>query len=256
MTSRVKALLFSWAVCFAVAFGVGKAATFSTTPIADAYVATGPSGELSANNYGGGGALGLAAPNLPLGEFQTVIKFGLSNVRNAFDAQFGVGLWSVQSVTLQLTASSHGDVIYNEIGPGQFNISLLQNNSWMEGTGRASAPTSDGITFNSLQSAYINNTTDEPLGTFSFGGASSGDDSYDLTLSPTLITHLLAGGDLSLRLYAADDSVSYLFSSRATGTVANRPTLIINAVPEPGGVALTVTGLAALFSVGRRIRQK
>jgi len=256
MNSGVKVSLICCAVLVAVTSGVCKAASFSTTPVADAYVATGPSGELGTNNYGGGGALGLAAPSLPLGEFQTVIKFGLSSVRNAFDAQFGAGQWSVQSVTLQLTASPHGDVIYNEIAAGRFNVSLMQNNSWVEGTGRASTPTSDGITFNSLQSAYINNTTDQPLGTFSFGGGSSGADSYGLTLSSTLIADLLAGSDLSLRLYAADDSVSYLFSSRATGTIASRPTLIINAVPEPGSIALTVTGLAALFLRRQRIRQK
>src|SRR6476660_9839029 len=101
MKSDVKVLLFSCAVLFAVSDAC-KAATFSTTPTADAYVATGAAGELTANNYGGGGALGLAASGLPLGEFQTVIKFGLSGVRSYFDTQFGVGLWTVQSVTLQL----------------------------------------------------------------------------------------------------------------------------------------------------------
>jgi len=199
---------------FVVVCGCG-AASFSTNAFSDAFVATGPSGNLSANNYGGGGALAIAAGSLPLGEFQSVLQFDLAGARNSFDAQFGAGLWTVQSVTLQLTASPHNNAIYNNIAAGQFGVSLMQNNSWVEGTGTAGAPTSDGISFNSLQSTYINNATDQALGTFSFGGGSSGANSYTLGLTSDLIAHLLAGDDLSLRLFAADNVVSYLSSSRA-----------------------------------------
>jgi len=220
------------------------AATVSTDSFSDAFVAAGPGGNLSANNYGGGGALAIAASSLPLGEFQSVLQFHLSGARASFDAQFGSGLWSVQSVTLQLTASPHNNIIYNEIAPGQFHISLMRNNSWVEGTGTAGIPTSDGISFTSLQSTYINNATDQALGTFSFGGGGSGANSYALGLTAGLMADLAAGNDLSLRLYAADNGVSYLFSSRANGTSANRPTLIVNAIPEPGSLALGVMGLA------------
>jgi hypothetical protein len=120
----------------------------------------------------------------------------------------------------------------------------MRNNSWVEGTGTAGIPTSDGISFTSLQSTYINNATDQALGTFSFGGGSSGANSYALGLTAGLMADLAAGNDLSLRLYAADNGVSYLFSSRANGTSANRPTLIVNAIPEPGSLALGVMGLA------------
>lgn len=98
-----------------------------------------------------------------------------------------------------------------------------------------------------MQGVYINNATDQALGTFGFGGASSGADSYSLTLTPSLIADLLTGSDLSLRLFAADDQVSYLFTSRANGTIASRPTLIVSAVPEPGSMTLCGIGLAALW---------
>jgi hypothetical protein len=237
---------------FAATLCVCDADSFETTSFSDAFVATGTSGELSGNNYGGGGALALAASGLPLGEFQSVLQFNLSAARNSFDAQFGAGLWTVQSVTLQLTASPHGNAIYNEIAAGQFSVSLLQNNSWAEGTGNASTPTADGISFNTLQNTYINTTTDQALGTFSFGGTSGGADSYSLNLTSGLLADALAGDNLSLRLFAADDQVSYLFTSRANGTVANRPTLIINAVPEPACATLYVLGLAALWRNARR----
>ena len=243
-------LAITWAVFFSATLCICGAATYSTNSFSDAFVATGPNGNLRTNNYGGGGALALAAGSLPLGEFQSVIKFNLSAARSSFDAQFGAGLWTVQSVTLQLTASPHNNAIYNEIAAGQFNISLMQNNSWVEGTGTAGIPTSDGISFASLQSTYINNATDQALGTFSFGGGSSGANSYSLSLKSGLVTDLLAGNDLSLRLYASDNNVSYLFSSRANGTSANRPTLIVSAVPEPGSFALCVVALATL-ALGR-----
>lgn len=223
------------------------AATFSTTAFSDAFVATGPTGNLSNNNYGGGGALGLAAPNLPLGEFQTVLQFNLTSVRNSLDAQYGAGSWTVQSISLQLTASPHNNAIYNEIAPGQFNASLMQNNSWVEGTGTAGTPAANGITFNTLQGTYINNALDQPLGTFSFGGTTSGANSYSLDLSPGLLFDVLNGSDLTIRLYAADDEVSYLFTSRANGSSAARPTLIVNAIPEPSSLTLYGLGLATLL---------
>ena len=110
------------------------AASSSVNPSADAFVAAGPTGNLSNNNYGGAGALSIAAPNLSQGEFQSLLQFNLSSVKSAFDIQFGVGQWSIQSVVLQLTSSPHNNVIYNNIAAGQFGISLMQNNSWIEGT--------------------------------------------------------------------------------------------------------------------------
>src|SRR5262249_34168987 len=80
-------------------------ATFSTTASADAFVATGQSGNLANNNYGGAGSLSVAAPGLPQGELQSVLQFNLGAAASAFDAEFGAGQWSVESVTLRLTAT-------------------------------------------------------------------------------------------------------------------------------------------------------
>jgi hypothetical protein len=232
------------AIIFCSTLYVCDAATFTTTPISDAFVATGPTGNLSNDNFGGGGALAVAASDLPNGEFQSVIEFDLSGASTAFDSQLGANQWTIQSVTLQLTSSPHNNAIYNNIAAGQFSISLMQNNSWVEGTGTAGSPTTDGISFNSLQTIYMNNASDQMLGTFSFDGGSSGANDYALNLTSGVIADFQSGNDLTLRLYAADNNVSYLFSSRTGNPSSSQPELIINAVPEPGVMALCVTALA------------
>src|SRR5262249_50899311 len=158
-------------------------ASVTSVPIADAFVATGPTNNLSNNNYGGGGALAVAAPGLTNGEFQSVLRFDLSGARNSLDAQYGTGQWSVDGISLQLTSSPHNNAIYNDVAAGRFGVSLMQNNSWVEGTGNASNPANNGITYNTLQSTFINTALDQPLGTFSFNGGTSGSNVYSLTLS-------------------------------------------------------------------------
>ena len=128
-------------------------------PLADALVTTGSGGNLSANNFGGAGGLAVAASSLPKGTFQTVLQFDLAGACNSFDTQFGASQWTLQSVTLQLTAAA-----------GQRGISLLKNNSWVEGTGTPATPTTDGISYDSLLSTLIDNANNQALGNFSFGG--------------------------------------------------------------------------------------
>jgi len=225
----------------------GFAASYSATAISDAFVATGPTGNLSNNNYGGGGALAVAASGLSNGEFQSVIKFDLSGARTSLDSQFGAGGWSIQSVSLQLSSSPHSNAIYNDVAAGSFSVSLMQNNSWVEGTGNASNPSATGITFNTLQSTFVNNAVDQALGTFSFDGGTSGVNGYSLELSSGLSADILGGANAGLRLFAADDQVSYLFSSRASTS----PQLIILAVPEPTVLSLVGLGSVILLWSGR-----
>ena len=225
-------------------------AAFSLNPQADAFVTSGPSGTRSANNYGGAGALSVAAPGLSQGEFQSVLQFGVSGAKSSFDSQFGAGNWSVQSVTLQLTAASPNNAIFNGSAAGQFGVSLMLNNSWTEGTGTPNLPTTTGITFSTLPN--FESALDEAVGTFSYGGTTSGSSSYTLTLSPTLSTDILAGDAVSLRIFAADSSVSYLFDSRSFPNAASRPLLTIDAVPEPSSLALWMCALGLFGWVRKR----
>ena len=108
-------------------------ATFSLNPSADAFVTTGgPSFILVSNNYGGAGALSIASPGSPKGEFQSVMQFNLSSVKSSFDSQFGAGQWSIQSVTLTFSNAVPGNPIFNSSAAGNFDVSWMQNNSWVE----------------------------------------------------------------------------------------------------------------------------
>jgi hypothetical protein len=233
------AVFFAWTLNRSLA-----QSTFTATPIADAFVATGPTGNLSTDNFGAAGALAVAAGDLPQGEFQTVMQFNLSGAESAFNAAYGPGQWTIQSITLELTSSSHGNSIFNSTAPGMFGISLMQNNSWVEGTGTGGTPTMNGITYNSLENTYINSAVDQGLGTFNFAGGSSGVNSYLLGLASGLISDVQDGGDTSLRIFPDDNNVSYLFSSRET---PNAPELVITAVPEPDTFILAAVGATAVF---------
>ena len=236
--------------CIFLGVAPGQATTVITNATADAFVTPGSDGSLANNNYGGAGKLGVAASGKPNGEFQSVLKFDTSAAKAAFDTQFGAGLWTIQSITLQLTASAVNDPIFNAITAGQFSISWMQNDSWIEGTGTPGVPTSDGITWNTLPSFL--GSGDENVGIFSFNGATSGA-TYTLTLTSGLVADVLAGGVISLRTFAADSNVSYLFNSRSFNTASARPMLSITAIPEPSTCALFLAGL--LMLARKRLRR-
>ncbi len=230
----------------------GQAATFSTNSSSDAFVTTGPAGQLSTNNYGGAGSLGVAMQSSTgntQGSFQSVLQFNTAGDLSAFNSQYGAGRWTIQSVTLQLNATPANNNIFNPVHAGQFGISFMQNNSWTEGNGTpTSVSTTGGITYSTLPNFL--GAGDENLGTFSFNGVTNGLSVYTLSLTPAFTADLLAGGVVSFDMFAADNSINYLFNSRNFGTAADRPLLTINAVPEPTAAVLCLGGLG-MFAAAR-----
>src|SRR5437764_9801832 len=145
-----------------------EAATVSLNPIADTFVMSAQ----PASNFGGAGGLGVSPPALPQGLFETLMKFDLASAKSSFDSTFGVGQWRIQSITLQLTTATPNNPIFNANGAGASITKWMQDDVWSEGTGTPSAPTTDGVTYDSLISLFSPN--DHDVGTGHFPGGNTG----------------------------------------------------------------------------------
>jgi len=239
------------AVCL-LAGGRGLTAVWTGNPLADAFVTTGPTNNLSDNNYGGAGALGISGSGAShsgtgfRGLFDSVMKFDLSGAKASFDSAYGVGQWTISSITLSLATTTANNAIFNDNSGGQFEIRWMEDDSWTEGTGNPNAPGASGITYNSLPD-YVG-INDESMGVFSFDASTGGADgtvlTYTLTAGSGLTGDMQDGSVASLEFLPATDGSSYLFNSSSFGTASRRPLLTVAAVPEP-----TVWGLCGVAVV-------
>ncbi|HWY32468.1 MAG TPA: hypothetical protein VNX46_17020 [Candidatus Acidoferrum sp.] len=218
--------------------------TYSGTDYADAFLATGspdnPEGtDLTGLNFGGAGTLVVAPATSIKGEFQSVLKFNLSNAVALFNTNYGAGNWLITAISIELT-SNYGTAgvqpnnsIFPVISGGQFVIELFSNDNWVEGTGRPNLPTTDGVTYDSLPSLLSGTNTIIATNTYLPPG-NNVPVIYSLPLNPNLVASITAGGDVSLLLYAADDQIGYLFNSYSFGH-GNEPlinvTAMVNLVP-------------------------
>lgn len=223
-----------------------RADVITLNPVADAFVSSAqPNG-----NFGGAGALSVAASGLPLGEFQTVLRFDTAAAVSSFNATYGVGNWVITSIQLQLTSTSPNNPIFNATGAGNFSINWMQNDSWVEGTGGPSAPGATGIMFSTLPGFL--SPADEFLGSFNYPGTTTGNVVCIPVMMPGFAGDVGLGNLVSLRLAASAPTTSWVFNSRSFSTIANRPALSITAVPAPASAA--ISAVASLCLAGRRRR--
>lgn len=223
--------------------------TVTLSPSADAFVRSAD----ATHNYGGAGALsvsGSAAVNgsgVQNGLYDSLMRFSLGSAVSSFDTAFGAGNWALSSVTLRLTeVAAPNNAIFNR-GIGSFGISWMANDSWVEGTGSPTTPTTDGVTWNDMPSLMPVGST-VSLGTFGNAGLNT-QQGFALPLSDaTFVSDLMSGGNASFHLTAANPSIGFTFESRSFGTVSARPILEITAVPEPGVTALLALGGVAVVA--------
>ncbi|MGB8168909.1 MAG: hypothetical protein WCF18_15535 [Chthoniobacteraceae bacterium] len=231
--------------------GTGLGQTVSLTPpAADTFV----SGANPGANYGKAGAEAISGSATSKGEFDSLLRFNFATAKSSFDILYGVGGWSLQTVTLTLTAQAPTNLLFNSSAAGQLGFRWLQSDAWVEGTGTPNTPTADGIAYSGL--AALQSGADETVGTFAFDGGTTGTRTFAFTLSPGFRTDATTGSVVSFLIQPADSTVSALFAANGTNIPAgDKPVLTVTAapLPEPGSAALMFAGALLLC---RRLRRR
>lgn len=228
----------------------------SGTSNGDAFVTTGSaSNDLSGNNYGAAGAVGVSAA-LANGSFASLLRFDVSSAKSTFDSTYGVGGWNIDSIALQLTTTAANNAIFNANQTGSFDVKWISSDSWVEGTGNPNTPSTTGVKWTDFAGLT---SGAEAEGVFNVTNVGDGvTANYTLSPSSSLLFDILNGGQSSLALTAdpSDSTVATLFNSRNFGTATRRPALIITAsaaaVPEPSRALLLLIGVVC--SLQRRTR--
>ena len=216
-------------------------------------------------NYGGAGTFAIAPSTASKGEFDSVLMFNTASVIAQFNTDYGMGNWTISSITISLASNfpTQGQMpssgLFNNINGGNFDIDWLSDNSWTPGSGGGNGGT--GYPGNgSVSFDYKPTLFSEPydfLQTYNYTPPGNQNPiTYTLPMDPNLVTSA-ADGDVSLFFFAAtNSSVVYLFNSESYNTAANRPvmTLTATATPEPGIFALFTAGLGGLLTVRRRAK--
>jgi len=260
------------AVCSSFLGAPAQAAVVSIPSFADTFVTAGSATAGAGNpdaNYGGAGAMQISGSSTTKGAMQALLKFDLLTAKNTFDGTFGVGKWAIDGITLQLGTNfgtqgiQPNNPIFNAVNTGSFKFDWLAFDSWGgEGSGNPgspfipSNPPTDGVTWNTI--GLLLGATDENLGTFTYTPVGNTNPpnvpaaNYPLGLTTGFVGDATAGNVVSLRGYAADLGVAYLFNAHSFGS--NSPTLLVSAVatPEPTTAALLGLGVLALRTRRRR----
>ena len=180
------------------------------------------------SNFGKAGALSVAGPDafsyvLPtqhVGRFDSFIRFPAASASAALDSQFGSRRWVVTSVVLNLTEQTKPNNPIFALGPGTFEVRWVQQDSWTEGTGTPSLPTTDGLAWNGKP--LVLGADDASLGTFANVGAGPADNipiSCTLGLPAALVNDIRDGAQLTLFLTPASSAIGFTFNSvNVTGT--------------------------------------
>jgi hypothetical protein len=211
------------------------------------------------HNYGAAGALavsGSIATNslgVQNGLLDSFLQFNVSGAVSSFNTAFGVGQWTITGITLGVTAQAPNNTDFN-YGSGTFAVNWMGNNSWTEGSGTPGSPGTNGITY-SQETSLLNSNVDEALGTFNYGGATSGRMNFSLGLTSGFLSEISTGSLVSLYMTATPNStVGFTFNSENFGTASARPSIIITAiaVPEPSTVVLLGASCTVLAAMGHR----
>jgi hypothetical protein len=200
-------------------------------------------------NFGTLGAMELAAPTTAQNRTEeTLLGFNTSTLFSDFNSDYGVGNWTVTSVTLQLfsnvsTAGTQpNNSSFNKIAAGQFELDWLSDNNWSQ----------TAITWDTLPSILpgTGNNTLASLGDFQYLANGASSTTWTLGLDPNLVSDIASGGEVTIfGQPTAGSTVGYLFNT--AGVNGAELNVTATEVPEPSAMALMASCLAGWLAVRR-----
>ena len=220
--------------------------TLSQVVSADTYVSSGQPDQ----NFGTMGAMEIAVPNSTQSRTEeSLIRFNTATIDSTFNADYGAGNWTINSVTLTLFSNfatggvQPGNGSFNIIAAGGFELDWLSDNNWSE----------TAITWNNISSILpgTGNNTSASLGDFYWPAAGAASTTWTLGLDPNLVSDIGSGGLVTIfGQPTAGSTVGYLFN-----TLNNSPAVLnvtASVVPEPSVMALVASSLVGLAAYRRR----
>jgi hypothetical protein len=240
----------------------------TTADIANAFVTDGSTNNASPNdNYGAAGALMVAGTNGTNGPFLSLVEFNLSGAVTQFNAEYGVGNWTITGVSITLAGNAAtpggnaGNAIFPTITAGGFDITWMQNDTWTQGTGTPGSPEVPGagstdVTYNNLLSTFETPGTDELLGSYTYTPPGNNVAlTWNLGTGPSdsgFVEDIENSTPVSLLFSPTSSTMAYLFNSRSYTNGNNRPIMTVTAVPEPASSILLLGGLGGYAFFCRR----
>jgi hypothetical protein len=198
------------------------------------------------HNFGAAGALSVSGPiatnviGQQEGLLDSFMRFDTSSVASNFDAVLGKGRWVIGAITLEVFEQTDvNNTIFNG-GVGPFEIRWIGTNTWMEGTGKPNAPTTDGVTYNDEPAMLA--STPGSLGTFVNGGT-DGVVRLSLGASAGFVSSISTGSTVSFFMTATTNStVGFTFHSRNFVDPSQFPFLEVTAIVLPQITSVTIVG--------------
>ena len=238
----MRSMLMLSGIFLLVTGGYGYAddiATLATTATIDTSVREG----LDFNNYGADQVL--AAATGDDGAWTSAVQYNTGDLRDIFDASYGVNNWEVLNIRLTFTiADPNNGLLYSPSHNGPLGVSWGSNDNWVEGTGTYDSPSSSGLTFDTLDEALAPYAVS--AGDFTYDGQLAGSQlHFNLTLDEQVMDDFINDTTMTFYVYSlVDGSNPTVAHFNSVQAALGAPELSVTVLSGPVAVPEVMTSSA------------